>query len=329
MKNLLVILALILSTNLFGQNRVISEPDRKGCNGLYYEKDSTILLYSDNKCIKISQKQLPELIKIFEKADKLSEYCQHNAEVNIKRDIDIIYNGKYGDIFTFEFDYSGSSILVKGIFISVYKCKFIEVLTTKRDNYYRELASYYQKQNTLQKELNEIVYEYKPIKPTEELKKEYSPSDYNPEYILTCGNKILFNKDSTISFINKKKQVLLYSQNEIKQLRKLIEFANKIYTTAVDSNITTKFTKSLGYINGLEYGLEYLDKNYCIVVVKIRNCNYVIYHSSSYLIQYGNDYINNLFQAYDSYYKELNQYNNYLNQVELKSRKNREIISKL
>ena len=45
MKKMLFFLALIVSTNLFGQNGIyqpISKPDNEGCYNLYFNEDSTM-----------------------------------------------------------------------------------------------------------------------------------------------------------------------------------------------------------------------------------------------------------------------------------------------
>jgi hypothetical protein len=156
MKNILILFMLILSTTLFGQ-----KPDNH-LSDISYE-----ISYNDNcndKSINLSSYKIPEnkiseLLKIFEIADKLDNYCNDKTvEINkfigvimIEQDsCKIIYlhlnhkgNGiiEFKSQFHYDFFRSHENLLFKP-YLNGEHVSFTYYLTTKRDEYYKELADY-------------------------------------------------------------------------------------------------------------------------------------------------------------------------------------------
>lgn len=160
MKKVVLLLTVILmSASLMGQ---IDHPKNEFYHKYFieYNDDKSISFSYDNK---ISQNQLPELIKIFEIADKLKNYCEQNSDVIIKtieKEIGVI-NGK---TFIFHNDVSEnkSYILIRPLSSFLISPDnetetFIALLTTIRDQYYKDLEAYNAKKNQLDSELDKII----------------------------------------------------------------------------------------------------------------------------------------------------------------------------
>jgi len=186
MKAIILILLALLSTNLLGQ---IEKPKNGNCGIVYMDDLSIGFGYGFGNSLdksSIPENKISELITIFEKADKLSEYCKDNSSVEIVKIIDTLIvsenikckeikiRGKKINVcnkiqtgyqITFKFNGHGSQLLIENIKGTDVVCEIIEnengrfvwLLTTERDRYYRKLNAFNQSQKQIQNELDALL----------------------------------------------------------------------------------------------------------------------------------------------------------------------------
>jgi hypothetical protein len=161
MKNILILFILILSTNLFGQ-----EPDNMVSNEWYYLRynnncnDKSIIL---GICHKIPENKISELLKIFEIADKLDNYCDgKDIQINkligaimIKQDSCkiIYYYDDHQGMIGITYLYDIEPMLSK----PYHNNSFTYYLTTKRDKYYKDLTDYNNKFKQASNDMDAIL----------------------------------------------------------------------------------------------------------------------------------------------------------------------------
>ena len=173
MKAIILILLALLSTNLLGQ---IEKPKNGNCGIVYMDDLSIGFGYGFGNSLdksSIPENKISELITIFEKADKLSEYCKDNSSVEIVKIIDTLIvsenikckeikiRGKKINVcnkiqtgyqITFKFNRHGSQLLIENE-----NGRFVWLLTTERDRYYRKLNAFNQSQKQIQNELDALL----------------------------------------------------------------------------------------------------------------------------------------------------------------------------
>ena len=107
-KNMFLIIIILTSINLFGQNPPLYP--RAWVNGeiiTHYNDDKSVMI---NNEIKLLENQIPELIVITEKADTIFKYCVKNKiTTEFERSLGSIemfdtFNGHYRIIFIFKYD---------------------------------------------------------------------------------------------------------------------------------------------------------------------------------------------------------------------------------
>jgi hypothetical protein len=101
MKNILIFLVLIISTNLFGQiKQEITKPvDHKF--GVYYLDDQSVMFNTNG--LVFNNGDIPQLTEIFKTADRLNNFCRANVDIQVSILIDSI-NG-----YQFMFGYNPSN----------------------------------------------------------------------------------------------------------------------------------------------------------------------------------------------------------------------------
>lgn len=175
MKKFLIIVGLFITTVMYSQN--FSENYN---NGVYYNDDMSINIGSINFTVD----EIPILIEIFERADKIYQDGKNN-KIDIHR-----FFYRYNDYnFTFKLYYSYlfSSIIItnaleKSDFCEkIYKTEgesFVKILTIDRDNYYKKYSSKF-KIDSASNEKTSLINE----KQTDSLKKE-SVCFFNPYFFV-------------------------------------------------------------------------------------------------------------------------------------------------
>ncbi len=151
MKKLFVITMLMFSIQMFGQTNLRDPREVYHTQCIKYNDDRSLTIKTgiiNSNCtglinIRIEESQIPALIKIFEAADKLTDYADNN-EVNttVSREIGRLN----GLVFYFEMNEYGSRGIKFNtddrIRLMVREFKYVDVITTWRNDYYKELAAY-------------------------------------------------------------------------------------------------------------------------------------------------------------------------------------------
>mgnify|MGYP000950886287 FL=1 len=116
MKKIIFLLALIVSTNLFGQ--LAPSDESKRFHNVSYGSDNSIYLDAI-QYMKISEKQLPQFYAICDKANELFKYCVDNdIDIESLKEIGRINYCKYGD-------FTGNNIAVFSVTIIARERKFV------------------------------------------------------------------------------------------------------------------------------------------------------------------------------------------------------------
>ena len=147
---------LVVSTNLWSQ--VITKPENSKFS-IYYMDDKSISISS--KDLRFPSTDIPKLMDIFTKADKLDMYCRTHVNIDVEKIIDSV--GVYK--FTYKFN-----PLRKLSAIAIYqnepcntyiynfnKMSFVDYLGKFRDDYYVRLKTYNDEVNRVEVTLNAIM----------------------------------------------------------------------------------------------------------------------------------------------------------------------------
>ena len=151
-----IFLISIISSNIFGQTEM-KKPENYKFN-VYYMDDSSVVF---NNRLKFSSVQVPLLIEIFKKADKLDAYCKTHVDIIVEKLIDSI--NKYEFIYKFNPSNKLSAIAINTInespaYINNFnKMSFVDYLIKYRDDYYIKIKAYNDKVNEVEVTLDAIM----------------------------------------------------------------------------------------------------------------------------------------------------------------------------
>lgn len=160
MRNILIVLMLITSTNLFSQVRQeITKPENHKF-GVYYLDDQSIMFNTDG--LIFNGGDIPQLNEIFKTADKLSIFCRNNVDIQVSKLIDTL--GGYQFIFGYTPSGKLSTIGIKhenkpcNIYIYNFNgMSFVSYLTVYRIEYYSKLEIYNFKVQQAEAKLDSII----------------------------------------------------------------------------------------------------------------------------------------------------------------------------
>lgn len=131
---------------------------------MIYQEDKSVFFYGIGGSVTIPENQIGEFVTQFKNADKLINYCKENSVPELERKIGSV--GNYNIILNYQrdseievelhFNYKTNEIMSG--YIYDFNCnEIIKFLTTKRNNYYKQLNEYNAYQQKKEQEVNKFA----------------------------------------------------------------------------------------------------------------------------------------------------------------------------